>query len=150
MCALLIAVMTMLPVMQSGDPVYSFEFHDEPLERALYLISEKTGTDFLYESELTDGVMVRAVFREKPLRDILDELLEPEGLEARRIRTGIYVIRHSLRQHIRPLAEVPAGAGSRVDALRSEAMQPLVLPFSAAFDEPVPLSEIILRRSLPE
>ena len=164
MCTLLIVAMIWLlpagtdassgpaygPVYGPDDPVYSFEFHDEPLERALYRISEKTGTDLLYESALTRGVMVQAVFRQQPLRDILDSLLKPEGLEARRIRTGIYVIQYSLRRNIPPPPVVPARSGQRVDGLRAEMMQPVPLPSHTAFDEPMSLSEIIRRHALPE
>ncbi len=129
-------------VQKSGP--WSFEFRNEPLDRALFVISEHTGTDFIYEPGITAGFSVTAVFREKELGDILDELLSPFGLEARRIRTGIFVIRHSLRKELapRPLPALRTG-----DPLTAHL--PLRRVPAAATENDLPLRKIILQIVVP-
>ncbi len=126
---------------QSGP--WSFEFRNEPLDRALFVISEHTGTDFIYEPGITAGISVTMAFREKELGDILEELLLPFGLEARRIRTGIFVIRHSLRKYLAPHL-LPALQGDPFPAhflLRR-------VPASATEND-LPLRKIILQIAVP-
>lgn len=123
---------------------WSFEFRDEPLDRALFLISERTGAEFIYEPRLTAGITVRAVFREEELRDILDAVLLPSGLEARRIRTGIYVIRHTLRREI----SAPARVVPEPDGQRLAPLAPKRVP-AAATDQALPVSEIIRKIVVP-
>lgn len=81
---------------------YTFEFIDVALDRALYVVSESAGADIIYESDLTTGKTVTAAYKEMTLRMLLDDMLEPHGLEAQRIRTGVYVIRPSLRRALDP------------------------------------------------
>jgi hypothetical protein len=89
---------------------WSFEFRDVTLDQALFRISERTGAEFIYEPRLTAGKTVTRSFTEEELRGILDAVLLPTGLEARRIRTGIYVIRHTLRREISPLSRIGPGS----------------------------------------
>lgn len=104
---------------QQSNRRFSFEFRNDPLDVALYRISHTTGADIIYESLLTKGVMVSAVFRDQPLGSILDDLLRPAGLEARRIRTGMYVVRYSLRRSMEPISSVTgAGDGDETPARR--------------------------------
>lgn len=128
--------------MQKSGP-WSFEFRNEPLDRALFVISEHTGTDFIYEPGITAGIYVTAVFRKKELGDILEELLLPFGLEARRIRTGIFVIRHSLRRELVPHL-LPALQGDPLPDLLSLQSVP-----SAAAEHGLPLRKIILQIVAP-
>lgn len=128
---------------QKSGP-WSFEFRNEPLDRALFVISEYTGTDFIYEPGITAGILVDAVFREKELRYILDELLLPVGLEARRIRTGIFVIRHSLRKEMEP-RELPVMQAN--DSLTAHLFLRRVP--AAATERDLPLREIILQIAVP-
>lgn len=121
-----------------------FEFRDEPLDRVLFVISEQTGTDFIYEPGITAGISVTASLRGKELRHILDELLVPVGLEARRIRTGIFVIRHSLRKEMAPHS---------LPALQARDLLPTHLSLrrvrAAATENELPLREVILQIAVP-
>ncbi len=127
-----------------GRNAWSFEFRNITLDRALYLISERTGAEFIYEPRVTAGAMVDAEFREKELISLLDALLLPSGLEARRIRTGIYVIRQSMRRALptqmlttrRTYEPVPTP------------IQPQQVPVKAT-DRTVPLREIIRQIVVP-
>jgi len=123
---------------------WSFEFRNEPLDQVLFVISEYTGTDFIYEPGITAGISVTAAFRDKELRFILDELLLPVGLEARRIRTGIFVIRHSLRKELTPRLLPALQAGDPFKAHVSLRRIPV-----AAADNDMPLREIILQIVMP-
>lgn len=123
---------------------WSFEFRNEPLDRVLFVISEYTGTDFIYEPGITAGISVNAAFSDKELRYILDELLLPVGLEARRIRTGIFVIRHSLRKEMAPHPLPAMQAGDPFKAHLSLRRIPV-----AAADNDMPLREIILQIVMP-
>lgn len=82
---------------------FSFEFNGVTLDRALFEIAETTGLEIVYESYLTEGETVNAHYQDEPIRLILDQILTPAGLEAQRIRTGMFVIRFSLRRKIQPL-----------------------------------------------
>ncbi len=91
---------------KSESRPYSFEFSNLSLDRALFIISGRTGAEFIYEPHITQGITVTSVFREQELRAILNELLGEFGLEARRIRTGVFVIRYSMRNSL-PLYPFP-------------------------------------------
>ncbi|TVQ71260.1 MAG: hypothetical protein EA363_06305 [Balneolaceae bacterium] len=129
--------------MQKSGP-WSFEFRNEPLDRALFVISEHTGTDFIYEPGITAGIFVTAAFSEKKLGDILEELLLPFGLEARRIRTGIFVVRHSLRKELAPRLLPALGAADTLPVHLSLQRVP-----SAAAENGLPLRKIILQIVAP-
>ncbi len=123
---------------------YSFEFKNEPLDRALFVISGRTGAEFIYEPWITDGIMVTSVFRDKELRAILHALLGEFGLEARRIRTGVFVIRYSMRRYL-PVHQLPS-EGAGVLARRHVTPRPVA---SAAKDHSLPVRDIIRQLALP-
>lgn len=124
---------------------WSFEFENEPLDRALFIISERTGTEFVYEPRVTAGIEVSLRIRDAELGDSLDELLQPWGLEARRIRTGMYVIRYSLRS---PLAGRELASDGFMERCRE--LSPDTEPVrTVALVRSLTVKEIILQLSLP-
>ncbi len=104
---------------QTGER-FSFEFRNDPLDHALYMISQATGIGIIYESNLTAGVRVSAVYREELIGPILDNLLQPTGLEARRIHTGMYVVRYSLRSELEPILSLSGGIGTITPGIRDK------------------------------
>jgi hypothetical protein len=129
----------------SQEPgTWSFEFRNVTLDRALFLISERTGAEFIYEPRLTAGVMVTAEFKQIELGSILEALLLPSGLEARRIRTGIYVIRQSLRRNLPPQT-LATRRGHESDPVPG----PLQRVPSRATDHSIPIHEVIRQLALP-
>ncbi len=123
---------------------YSFEFRNQPLDRALFIISGRTGAEFIYEPHITNGIMVTSVFREQELRVILNELLGEFGLEARRIRTGMYVIRYSMRKSL----PVYPFLTEDVDVLARRHIYASQVA-SAATEQKLPLSDVIRNLALP-
>jgi len=86
-----------------GNSRYQFEFRNESLSQALYVISERSGADMIFDPAITEGVEVSGTFEGELLRLLLDDLLRPAGLEARRIRTGVFVIRYRMRRDLDPI-----------------------------------------------
>ncbi len=123
---------------------WDFEFRDVTLDQALFRISERTGAEFIYEPRLTAGKTASGEFRDSELRAVLDAILLPAGLEARRIRTGIFVIRLTLRREINPVMSVVPEAQSSTPTIRVPQRVP-----ARATDLEIPVSEIIRKIVVP-
>ncbi len=124
---------------------HRFEFRNEPLDRALFVISARTGAEFIYEPQITRGVIVNGIYQDSSLGVILDELLTPTGLEARRIRTGMYVVRHAMRRSL-PGRMLPTEGA---DLLARSRLQPYRKTEMIGADRTLTVSEIILRIVIP-
>ncbi len=84
-------------------------------------------------------------FRDAELGDILSELLLPWGLEAWRIRTGMFVIRFYLRSPV--VGQVLASEGFRT---RYRDLVPDMEPVrTRTLERSLTVSEVILHLSLP-
>ncbi|MFO8029425.1 MAG: hypothetical protein R6U28_06165 [Cyclonatronaceae bacterium] len=135
----------MFPSYNGENVRWSFEFENESLDRALFIISDRTGTEFVYEPRVTAGIEVSMRFRDAELGDILSELLLPWGLEAWRIRTGMFVIRFYLRSPV--VGQVLASEGFRT---RYRDLVPDMEPVrTRTLERSLTVSEVILHLSLP-
>ncbi len=123
---------------------YNFEFRNESMDRVLFIISERTGAEFIYEPQVTDGIRVNAVFRDEELRTILNGLLSPAGLETRRIRTGVFVVRYSMRKMMAGRLLPSEGT----DRLARQQLAGMYVA-SSSTDLTIPVREIIRQIVLP-
>jgi len=79
------------------NPKYQFVFREEPLSSALKLLSGETGSDVLFDSEVTAGMVIHKKIEGNSTTELLRQMLVGYPLDFIILSSGTYVIIQSAK-----------------------------------------------------
>lgn len=102
----------------AGSDTYSFEFRGEPLQQVLETIARATETDMMYDPKMIEDEVIFRRIREKPMPDLLSEVLTDTPFDYIVLSSGTTVI-------VRKVSDDPAYGSFAGKVRDSRTGQPL-------------------------